>query len=136
MELIFAKVMLSFVKWMHFKWLLKSWNAVYIYLVHMPSSEKWKCNVLHLTQTSRTNFIWMIWTTYSIRAPNTNRMHANIHASMAVSPSAFGVLVVTLLKMLTNTRNRVTSKAILPGITSIGIKNEIQLTMTNNPLGR
>ena len=74
--------------------------------------------------------------TYSIRAPNTNRMHANIHASIAVSPSALGVLVVTLLKMLTKTRNRVTSRAILPGITSIGIRNEIQLTMTKSPLGR
>jgi hypothetical protein len=53
-------------------------------------------------------------------------MHANIHASMAVSPSALGVLVVTLLKMFTNTRNRVTSRAILPGITSIGIKNNFK----------
>ena len=74
--------------------------------------------------------------TYSISAPKTKRIHANIHASIAVRPSALGVLVVTLLKMLTNTRNRVTSKAILPGITSIGIKNEIQLTMTKSPLGR
>ena len=75
-------------------------------------------------------------TTYSIRAPKTKRMHANIHASIAVNPSALGVLVVTLLKMLTSTRNKVTSKAILPGMTSIGIKNEIQLTMTKSPLGR
>ena len=74
--------------------------------------------------------------TYSIRAPKTKRIHANIQASIAVRPSALGVLVVTLLKMLTRTRNKVTSNAILPGITSIGIKNEIQLTMTNSPLGR
>ena len=71
--------------------------------------------------------------TYSTRAPNTKRMHANIQASIAVSPSALGVLVVTLLKMLTSTRNRVTRRAILPGITSIGIKNEIQDTITKRP---
>ncbi len=34
---------------------------------------------------------------------------------MAVSPSALGVLVVTVLKMLTSTRKRVTSRAIRPG---------------------
>ena len=71
--------------------------------------------------------------TYSTRAPNTKRMHANIQASIAVSPSALGVLVVTLLKMLTSTRNRVTRRAILPGITSIGIRNEIQDTITKRP---
>ena len=71
--------------------------------------------------------------TYSTSAPNTKRMHANIHASMAVSPSALGVLVVTLLKILTSTRKRVTRRAILPGITSIGMRNDIQDTITNNP---
>ena len=71
--------------------------------------------------------------TYSIRAPNTKRMQANIQASMAVRPSALGVLVVTLLKMLTSTRNKVTRRAILPGITSIGMRNEIQDTITNRP---
>ena len=71
--------------------------------------------------------------TYSIKAPNTKRIQANIHASIAVRPSALGVLVVTVLKMLTKTRNRVTKRAILPGITSIGIRKEIQETMTNNP---
>ena len=71
--------------------------------------------------------------TYSTRAPNTKRIQANIQASIAVRPSALGVLVVTLLKMLTKTRNSVTSRAILPGITSIGIKKEIQETITNNP---
>ena len=60
-------------------------------------------------------------------------MQANIQASMAVRPSALGVLVVTLLKMLTNTRNKVTSKAILPGITSMGMRNDIQDTITNRP---
>jgi hypothetical protein len=37
------------------------------------------------------------------------------------------------LNMLTRTRKRVTSSAILPGITSIGIRNEIQETITNIP---
>ena len=71
--------------------------------------------------------------TYSIKAPNTKRIQANIQASMAVRPSALGVLVVTVLKMLTSTRNRVTKRPILPGMTSIGIKNDIQDTITNKP---
>ena len=74
--------------------------------------------------------------TYSISAPKTKRMHANIHASMAVRPSALGVLVVTELKMFTSTRKSVTSNAILPGITSIGIRKLIQLTMTKSPEGK
>ena len=52
---------------------------------------------------------------------------------MAVRPSALGVLVVTLLKMLTSTRNRVTRRAIRPGMTSMGMRNEIQDTITNRP---
>ena len=52
---------------------------------------------------------------------------------MAVSPSAFGVFVVTVLKMLTRTRKSVTSSAILPGITSMGMRKEIQETITNKP---
>ena len=71
--------------------------------------------------------------TYSIRAPNTKRMQANIQASMAVRPSALGVLVVTVLKMLTSTRNKVTRRPILPGITSIGMRKDIQETITNKP---
>ena len=51
---------------------------------------------------------------YSVSAPKTKRMQASIQASMAVSPSALGVLVVTVLKMLTRTRKRVTSRAIRP----------------------
>ena len=54
------------------------------------------------------------------RAPNTNRMQESIQASMAVRPSALGVLVVTVLKMLTSTRNKVTRRAILPGMMSGG----------------
>ena len=60
-------------------------------------------------------------------------MQANIQASIAVSPSALGVLVVTVLKMLTNTRNKVTSRAILPGITSMGMRKDIQDTITKRP---
>ena len=39
--------------------------------------------------------------------------------STAVSPSAFGALPVTELKMLTSTRNKVTSNAIRPGIVKL-----------------
>ena len=66
-------------------------------------------------------------------APKTNKMQESIHISMAVRPSAFGVLVVTVLKMLTRTRNRVIRRAILPGMTSGGTTKLIQDTMTNNP---
>ena len=44
-----------------------------------------------------------------------------------------GVLVVTVLKMLTRTRKRVTRRAIRPGITSIGMRKDIQDTITNRP---
>ena len=47
--------------------------------------------------------------------------------------ATFGVLVVTVLKMLTRTRKRVTRRAIRPGITSIGMRKEIQDTITNRP---
>ena len=60
-------------------------------------------------------------------------MQANIQASIAVSPSALGVLVVTVLKMLTSTRNSVTRSPMRPGITSIGIRKEIHETITNKP---
>lgn len=52
---------------------------------------------------------------------------------MAVRPSAFGVFVVTVLKMFTSTRKSVTKSPILPGITSMGIRKDIQDTITNNP---
>ena len=39
--------------------------------------------------------------------------------STAVSPSAFGALPVTELKMLTSTRNKVTSNAIRPEIVKL-----------------
>ena len=44
-----------------------------------------------------------------------------------------GVLVVTVLKMLTRTRKSVTRRAIRPGITSIGMRKDIQDTITNRP---
>ena len=69
-------------------------------------------------------------------APNTNRMHANIHASIAMSPSAFGVFVVTVLKMLMRTRKSVTRSAMRPGTTSGGIRKLDQDTQTNRPEGR
>ena len=48
-------------------------------------------------------------------------------------PSAFGVFVVTLLKMLTSTRNSVIRRAIRPGITSGGTTKLIHETTTNRP---
>ena len=56
--------------------------------------------------------------TLPISEPNTKSMQANIQISMAVSPSAFGELVVMLLKMLIKTRNNVMSNAIRPEIKS------------------
>ena len=86
-----------------------------------------------------------------IRAPNTNRIQESIHISIAVkpekrktaihllihsafSPSAFGVLVVTVLKMLTRTRKRVTRSAILPGMMSGGTTKLIHDTTTKRPV--
>ena len=77
-------------------------------------------------------------------------MQANIQISIAVRPSALGELVVTLLKMLTSTRKRVTRRAMrpiiccavfisknaLPGTMSGGIRKEIHETATNRPDGR
>ena len=51
-------------------------------------------------------------------------------------PSALGVLVVTLLKMLTRTRKRVMSKAIRPGMTSGGTTKLIHDTTTKRPKGK
>ena len=83
--------------------------------------------------------------------PKTKRIHASIQISIAVRPSALGELVVMLLKMLTNTRNKVIRRAILPvknntsdykrqcwvpGTMSGGIRKEIHETATNRPEGR
>ena len=51
---------------------------------------------------------------YTSHLPNTKRIQANIQISMAVRVSALGEFVVTLLKMLTSTRNSVIRRAILP----------------------
>ena len=51
------------------------------------------------------------------KAPNTKNMQTSIQAAMAVIPSTLGELVVTMLKMLMSTRNRVISIAIRPGTT-------------------
>ena len=51
---------------------------------------------------------------YSARTQNTWRMHITTQVSTAVRPSDFGACSVTELKMLTNTRKRVTKRAIRP----------------------
>ena len=51
-------------------------------------------------------------------------------------PSAFGMFVVIVLKMLMRTRKTVTNSAILPGTISGGTRKLIQDTTTNIPDGR
>ena len=60
--------------------------------------------------------IWIILSmkAYSSRTQNTWRMHITTQVSTAVRPSDFGALAVTLLKIFTRTRNKVTSRAIRP----------------------
>ena len=76
------------------------------------------------------------------RAPNTKSTHTITHASIAVRPSALGMFVVMVLKILTRTRKTVMrsvillNKQYLPGTKSGGIRKLIQLTMTNMPEGR
>ena len=60
-------------------------------------------------------------------------MHASIHISIAVSVSAFGELVVTLLKMLTSTRNSVISSAMRPGTGNITSDSDLN---TRTPRGK
>ena len=55
---------------------------------------------------------------------------------LPVNPSAFGILVVIVLKILTSTRNTVTSSVILPGTISGGTRKLIHDTITNIPEGR
>ena len=52
---------------------------------------------------------------------------------MAFMPSAFGELLVTVLKILMSTRNRVINIAIRPGTTSGGTKKLTHETTTNRP---
>ena len=48
-------------------------------------------------------------------------------------PSALGLLVVTVLKMLMSTRNRVINIAMRPGTTSGGTRKLTHDTTTNRP---
>ena len=51
-------------------------------------------------------------------------------------PSAFGIFVVIVLKILIRTRKTVTSSAIRPGTISGGTRKLIHDTTTNMPDGR
>ena len=75
---------------------------------------------------------------YSSRAKKTMKMQTTRYMSMALSCEelADGAMERTLLKMLTSTRKRVTSNAILPGTTDGRIRNDIQETTTNKMQGR
>ena len=59
---------------------------------------------------------------YPRRAAKTKKMHVIIQAVIDESPSTFGDLLVIVLKMLINTRNRVTNNVMRPGTISGGIK--------------
>ena len=71
-----------------------------------------------------------------IRAPKTKMIQMMMKASMAVRPSALGILLVMLLKMLTRHRKTVTRMVIRPGTLSGGTRKLIQDTMTNIPVGK
>ena len=71
-----------------------------------------------------------------MRAPNTKMMQIMMKASIAVSPSALGILLVMLLKMLTRQRKTVTRMVMRPGTLSGGTRKLIQETMTNMPVGK
>lgn len=71
-----------------------------------------------------------------MRAPNTKMMQMMMKASIAVSPSALGILLVMLLKMLTRQRKTVTRMVMRPGTLSGGTRKLIQDTMTNMPVGK
>ena len=62
-----------------------------------------------------------------------NKKVISKHRCEVTSPSALGVLVVMLLKMLTRTRKSVMRRAIRPGMTSGGTTKLIQDTTTNRP---
>ena len=51
-------------------------------------------------------------------------------------PSAFGMLVVMVLNILTNTRKTVTKSVMRPGTISAGTRKLIHDTITNIPEGR
>ena len=60
----------------------------------------------------------------------------NIQDDMAVIPSVLGDTLVTLLKILMRTRKRVTSRAILPGTTSGGMRKLTQEVITKRVDGK
>ena len=59
---------------------------------------------------------------YATKVPNTNIRQEKIQADTALNPSELGELEIKLLKIFITTRKRVTSSAILPGITSGSIR--------------
>ena len=71
---------------------------------------------VYLTLASLLFSVWIILRirAYSARTPKTWMIQDTTHVSTAVRPSALGALAVTELKMLTRTRNRVTSSAMRP----------------------
>ena len=73
---------------------------------------------------------------YGSHACNTKVKIVGPVARLVSSPSALGVLVVMLLKMLTSTRKSVMRSAIRPGMTSGGTTKLIQDTTTNRPEGQ
>ena len=58
---------------------------------------------------------------YSKSAKQTYKIQIMIQADMEVKDSVFGEVVVTLMKMLMRTKNKVTSRVIRPGMTSGGM---------------
>ena len=58
------------------------------------------------------------------------------YAIRIVVPSALGILVVIVLKILTKTRKTVTKRVIRPGTISAGTRKLIHDTITNIPDGR
>ena len=61
----------------------------------------------------------------SKRAKKTKKWHVPIHTITWVAPSDLGDFEIILIVIVTSVKNRVVSKAILPGITSGGITNPI-----------
>ena len=68
---------------------------------------------------------------YSDNTRNTCPMHTTKYKSTAFKLWDTGASDLTPLKMLTNTRNIVTSNPILPGTTSGRMINDTHETMTN-----
>ena len=71
------------------------------------SSQGWYWLLGHCTLSNHD------WASLPIRAPNTKRTQPITQASIAVSPSALGMLVVIVLKMFTRTRKIVIRSVIL-----------------------